>query len=80
MEDPETLTNQRILGFFGRGGLKRRENGSFQTEGEYRYIQTDSMRQIKCFLKIKVCKHVLVETQNTSMNLKMSVICDRQAA
>ena len=51
-------------GLSWEGVLKRQAlNRVFQTEGEYKYIQTDSMRKIKCFLNIKACKRVLVETQ-----------------
>ena len=60
---------------FRSNSIEMRYNGAFQTEREYRYIQTDSMRKIMCFLNIKACKHVGVETQNTNMNLKMSIIC-----
>ena len=34
-------------------------NAMFQTEGEYRHIQSDSMRKIMFFLNIETCKHVL---------------------
>ena len=55
------------------GGLK--ETGA-PTERLWQRVNTDpaamgSMRKIKCFLNIEACKHVLVQTQNTSMNLKM---------
>ena len=59
---------------FGCNYVKMRLNGAFKTEGKYRHIQEESMRKIKFFFNITACKHVLVETQNTSTNLKMSLI------
>lgn len=47
----------------------------FQTEGQYNAEALDSMRKLMLFLSIETCKAILVVSQNTITNLKVSIIC-----
>ena len=59
-----------LTGLFSGGGLK--ETGTPHTEGEYRCSSHGQYDKNKVFFfNIKACKHVLVQTQNTSIILKM---------
>lgn len=58
------LLNQLKQTFQGCG-LKETgaETACFKTDGEYKNIQTKSMRKSMCLFHIKACKHGLIETQ-----------------
>ena len=62
------MTEQAFL-----GGAPLKETGA-KTERSDRPYEKNNVFCL--FFYIKACKHVLVETQNTSMNMKMSIIWD----
>lgn len=45
------------------------------SEGKYRAAALDNIRKLMRFMSIKVCKPILLVTQNEIMHLKMNIIC-----
>lgn len=69
---PDWITKKK-MSTFSAGGLRQVLKRSISDGG---WIKVYSDRQYKnnnVFLNIKICKYVLVGTQNTSMNLEISI-------
>lgn len=71
----QLVATEIISSFFSQANQSRlelKDTGALQTKAESKYIETDSMGKIMCFLNNKNGKYSLVETPDTSANLKMS--------